>query len=253
VQVLILAAGYGTRLYPLTRDTPKPMLEVGGHPMIDHVMANLRGIEAVEGVVVVTNDRFHDRFRRWAQTSGWPWPVTVLNDGTTEDGDKRGAIGDVLFSVEEAGIDDDLMVVAGDNLVDFSLQGMVETFRKSGSNVIGVLRFEDESKLSKYGIVNIDEDGRVVEFQEKPDDPPSNLVAMGMYLFPRRKLDLIRRYLEEGGNPDEPGWYVTWLVEHDEVHAHVFEGRWFDIGDRDSLRRADRYVREQGLGPSTSD
>lgn len=253
MKALILAAGYGTRLYPLTRDTPKPMLEVGGVPMLDHVVARLCEIEEVEEVVVVTNDKFHDRFRRWAKESDWPWPVTVLNDGTTEDGEKRGAIGDIRFSIEAANIDDDLMVLAGDNLVGFSLRGMVETFQATGENVIGVLRFEDEAKLSKYGIVDVDDAGRVVEFQEKPDHPPSNLVAMGMYLFPGPKLPLIQRYLDEGGNPDEPGWYVTWLVENDRVRAHVFEGKWFDIGDKDSLEKADRYALEHGLGAAVED
>ncbi len=253
MKALVLAAGYGTRLYPITRDTPKPMLEVGGAPMIDHVLGRLRAIEELEGVVVVTNDKFHDRFREWARASEWPWPVTVLNDGTTEDGDKRGAIGDVQFSIEAADVDDDLMVLAADNLVDFSLQGMVDTFHETEDNVIGVLRFEDESKLSKYGIVETGEEGRVVDFREKPEDPPSNLVAMGMYLFPRRKLPLIQRYLEEGGNPDEPGWYITWLVENDRVQAHVFEGEWFDIGDKDSLEKADRYADEHGLGAAVKD
>lgn len=253
MEALVLAAGYGTRLYPITRDTPKPMLEVGGRPMIEHVLARLREIDAIDGVTVVTNDKFYGRFREWARESNWPWPITVLNDGTTEDGDRRGAIGDVQFSIDEGDINDDLMVVAGDNLVDFSLRGMVETFRETGENVIGVLRFDDESKLSKYGIVETDGTGRVVDFREKPDDPPSNLVAMGMYLFPRRKLDLIQRYLDEGGNPDEPGWYVTWLVENDVVYAHAFDGEWFDIGDKDSLERADQYAREHTLSSTLSE
>lgn len=244
MKVLFLAAGYGTRLYPLTRDTPKPLLEVGGRPMLDHLLEKVKELPDVDEVVVVSNDKFYDRFVDWAEARVAPWSIRVLNDGTTEDGDRLGAIGDVRFSIEQAGIDDDLLVLAGDNLFDFSLWDMVDTFLDVDENVIGTLRFEDESKLSKYGIVDVDQDGWVTDFQEKPEDPPSNLISMAMYMFPRRKLSLIERYLEEGGNPDEPGWFITWLVENDRVHAHVYEGNWFDIGDKDSLNKADAFLRE---------
>lgn len=242
MKALVMAAGYGTRLYPLTKDTPKPMLEVGDRPMIDHIVDKIEPVEDITELLLVTNDKFHDRFLEWKESREFNWPVTVLNDGSTEDGDKRGAIGDIHFTVREAEIEDDLLVLAGDNLFDFSLKDMVSTFDRVSENVIGVLQFDDESKLSKYGIVDVDEDGQVVDFVEKPDEPPSDLVAMGMYLFSGEKLSLIKKYLEEGGNPDEPGWYVTWLVENDTVYAHSFEGNWFDIGDKESLDEADEFL-----------
>ncbi len=124
---------------------------------------------------------------------------------------------------------------------------MVDTFKRERENVIGTLVFEDENKLSKYGIVDADESGEVMDFVEKPDEPPSNLVAMGMYLFPGEKLNLLDEYLNSGGNPDEPGWYVTWLVENDTVFAHQFEGNWFDIGDKDSLEKADKFLTENDI------
>jgi glucose-1-phosphate thymidylyltransferase len=247
MQALLLAAGYGTRLYPLTKDTPKPLLEVGGRPMLEIILQSVREVDEVVGVVVVTNDRFYEDFKKWVEDFDFSLPINVINDGTSKDGKRLGAIGDIKFSIEQAGIEDDLLVLAGDNLFDFSLQDMVDTFHEKNSNVIGVLEFEDESKLSKYGIVETNEEGRVVDFVEKPDEPPSNLVAMGMYLFPEEKLGKIDEYLESGGNPDEPGWYVTWLVENDEVYAHSFEGNWFDIGDKDSLKKADKFLREEGL------
>ena len=247
MKVLIMAAGYGTRLYPLTKDTPKPMLEVGGRPMIDHIVRKVEAVDDVDELLVVTNDKFHERFVEWEASRSFEWPVTLINDGSTEDGDKRGAIGDIHFTVNEADVEDDLMVLAGDNLFDFSLNDMVSTFREVQENIVGVLRFDDESKLSKYGIVATDEDGKVVDFAEKPDEPPSDLVAMGMYLFSGDKLNLLDRYLDEGGNPDEPGWYVTWLVENDTVYAHAFEGNWFDIGDKDSLEQADKFLENHSI------
>jgi len=247
VKALIMAAGYGTRLYPLTKNTPKPMLEVGGEAMIDHIVAKLEELKELDELLVVTNEKFHGEFVDRQNNREFDWPVTVLNDGSTEDGDKRGAIGDIQFTVEEMNLQDDLIVLAGDNLFDFDLNDMVRTFEDVSDNVVGVLRFDDNSKLSKYGIVDTGEGTRITDFQEKPDDPPSNLVAMGMYLFPGDKLSLIDRYLESGGNPDEPGWYITWLVENDTVHAHAFEGQWFDIGDKDSLEKADEYLRNHTI------
>lgn len=247
MKALLLAAGYGTRLYPLTKDRPKPLLEVGGRPMLDHIMDKVEEVSAVDEVFIVSNDKFYESFCDWANQRETGLPVKVINDGTSQDGTKLGAIGDIKYSVDEAGIEEDLMVLAGDNLFDFSLVDMVQTFDEKGENVIGALEFEDESKLSKYGIVDAAPDGQVVDFVEKPDDPPSNLVAMGMYLFPGEKLNLLEEYLQSGGNPDEPGWYVTWLVENDTVYAHRFEGLWFDIGDKDSLKKADEYVSKRGL------
>lgn len=247
MKALIMAAGYGTRLYPITKDTPKPLLDVGGRPMIDHVVDKIEAVDEVNELLVVTNDKFYDRFLEWKNETTFPWPVTVLNDGSTEDGEKRGAIGDIQYTIDQADPDDDLMVLAGDNLFDFSLTEMVDTFNRVEDNVIGVLRFDDESKLSKYGIVETDDRDRVIQFREKPDDPPSNLVAMGMYLFPEEKLRMVQDYLDDGGNPDEPGWYVTWLVENDTVYAHSFDGNWFDIGDKDSLEKADEFLESHSI------
>lgn len=247
MKALMMAAGYGTRLYPITRNTPKPLLEVGDQPMIDHIVRKVEQVDRVDELLVVTNDKFYGRFQEWRNNRDFPWPVTVLNDGSTEDGEKRGAVGDINFTVNQARLHDDLLVLAGDNLFDFSLKDLVETFDRVNNNVIGVLRFGDESKLSQYGIVETDKTHRIVDFQEKPEDPPSNLVAMGMYLFPEEKLSLIDQYLEEGGNPDEPGWYITWLVENHTVYAHPFEGTWFDIGDKDSLEQADQFLQEHSI------
>ena len=247
MKALLLAAGYGTRLYPLTKDTPKPLLEVGDRPMLDHICDKLEAVSELDEVILVTNEKFYPSFLSWSHAEDRPWPVTVLNDGTTEDGEKLGAIGDIHYSVREMNLQDDLLVLAGDNLFDFQLEELVRTHHEHGANVIGTLRFHDESKLSKYGIVDVDEEGKVVDFVEKPDDPPSNLVALGMYLFPGDRLKLLDEYLEVGGNPDEPGWYVTWLVENDRVVAHQFEGTWFDIGDRDSLEKANRYLDDHNL------
>ncbi len=247
MKALLLAAGYATRLYPLTEDTPKPLLEVGDRPIVDYIVEKLEQLGMVDEVLVITNDKFYKNFSDWSDSHDSPLKIRVINDGTTQDGTRLGAIGDIKFAVDAASVEDDLLVLAGDNLFDFDLGEMVAEFDKKAENMIGVLEFEDESKLSKYGIVEVDQNNRLVDFMEKPENPPTNLVAMGIYLFPGDNLGLLDDYLESGGNPDEPGWYVTWLVENHRVYAYPFEGLWFDIGDKDSLNKADRYLQSNSL------
>lgn len=245
MKVLLLAAGYGTRLYPLTRDQPKPLLEVGDQPMIDHLLDRLSDVSGISDVILVSNDRFAEDFSTWAREQNRPWPVSVVNDGTEHPDEKRGAIGDIQYVLDQKEIDSDLFVIGGDNYFEFSLRSMVETFRETGENTVGAILFDDREKCSRYGILDVNSEGIVNEFLEKPDHPPSRLVSMAMYLFPRNKLSLIEKYLEEGGNPDETGSYMEYLVECDHLRAHVFEGTWFDIGDRDSLERARTFVKKQ--------
>ena len=236
MRALILAAGYATRLYPLTKDRPKPLLEVGGRPMVDWILDRIREVEAVDEVHVVTNSKFAPAFRAWA-----PPGVVVHDDGTTSDDDRLGAIGDIAF-VDLAG--DDLLVIAGDNLFDFSLRDYVAFWRAKGrASAVALYDVGDPALASKYGIVELDEDDRIVSFAEKPEDPPTTLSATATYIFHRDHVALVPRYLEEGNSPDQPGRFVAWLQAREPVYGYRFAGEWLDIGDRDQLREADERAR----------
>jgi len=236
MRALILAAGYATRLYPLTRDRPKPLLEVGGRPLVDWILERIAEVSAIEEVHLVTNAKFAPAFRAWA-----PPQVVVHDDGTRDEDDRLGAIGDLAF----VGLDgDDLLVVAGDNLFDFSLRDFVAFWRGKGrASAVALYDVGGVELARKYGIVELDEQDRVVSFLEKPDDPPSTLAATATYLFHREHLGLVRRYLEEGNSPDQPGRFVAWLQAREPVYGYRFQGEWLDIGDHDQLRHADAVAK----------
>lgn len=239
LNALILAAGYATRLYPLTRDVAKPLLPVGGRPMVDHILDRVREVDAVEEIHLVTNSKFATAFRDWA-----PDAVTVHDDGTTSEDDRLGAIGDVRFVRDRTGRDDHLLVIAGDNLFDYSLREYVEWWRGKGeSSAVAVYEHPDRELVKQYGVVALDDDERIVDFVEKPFDPPSNLAATATYLFHREHAALIDPYLDDGNSPDQPGRFVEWLYRRVPVYGYRFRGEWLDIGNREQLLEADNRLR----------
>lgn len=239
MKALILAAGYATRLRPLTNSIPKQLLPVGGRPMVDWILDRISETSADE-VHLVTNARFASDFARWADGKG----VYVHDDGTTSNEDRLGAVGDIQF----VGLDDDLLVVAGDNLFDYSLADYEAYWRRTGGSCVAVLDVGDPELAKKYGIVDVDEDDRVVGFVEKPEDPPTTLCATATYFYDREHIRLISTYLAEGNPSDQPGNFIAWLHSRTPVYAYRFDGEWYDIGDRDQLLEADnRMRRRQGL------
>lgn len=239
MKALILAAGYGTRLYPLTRNKPKPLLSVAGQPMIEHILRKIENIKEIDRVYVVTNEKFAGQFRDWKDTYTGRKEIKIINDATTSDVDKRGAIGDMQIVIEEEGLNDDLLVVAGDNLFEFNLEGFVNFFREKGTSV-GLYDFQDREAVKRYSLVEMNENKRILNFQEKPSQPRTTLIAICLYLFPREKLSLISEYLKSGNNPDAPGFYIAWLQKREPVYGFVFKGKWYDIGDLKCYEEANR-------------
>jgi glucose-1-phosphate thymidylyltransferase len=239
VKALILAAGYATRLRPLTDSIPKQLLPVGERPMVDWILDRITETSADE-IHLVTNARFAPDFERWAEGKD----VRVHDDGTTSNEDRLGAIGDMHF----VGLDDDLLVVAGDNLFDYSLADYETYWREKGGSCVAVLDVGDPELAKKYGIVEVDDDDRVTGFVEKPEDPPTTLCATATYFYNREHAALVSTYLEEGNPPDQPGYFIAWLHKRAPVYAYRFPGEWYDIGDRDQLQEADnRMRRRRGL------
>jgi glucose-1-phosphate thymidylyltransferase len=235
---LILAAGYATRLQPLTDDMPKHLLPVGGRPMLDWVLDKLREA-GIADVQLVTNARFAAQFERWAEGKD----VHVHDDGTTSNDDRLGAIGDIRFVQEHAGIDDDLLAIAGDNLFDYSIGEMISFWRGKDGSAVAVHDVGDLELVRKYSIVELDADDRIVDFVEKPEHPTTTLAATATYLYTREHAGLVATYLDEGNPPDQPGNYVAWLCKRVPVYAYRFPGGWYDIGDASQLLEADNLMR----------
>ena len=246
MKAIIIAGGYATRLQPLTQDLSKCLLPVGGRPMVDWILDSLHGVGEIDEVHLVTNHRFAADFDRW---TGSKRGITVHDDGTTSNEDRLGAMGDVAFTIDRAGIDDDVLVVAGDNLFDYSLADFTSFWRSKGTaSAVAVLDVGDLRLASQYGIVDVADDERITSFVEKPADPPSTLAATATYIYHREHVPLVARYLDEGNAPDQVGSFIAWLHSREPVYAYRFAGRWLDIGDKQQLLAADNQLRrEQGL------
>jgi len=242
VKCVILAAGYATRLRPLTDDVPKHLLPVGERPMLDWVLDRVREVDDVGEVHLVTNSRFAPAFERWAGENG----VMVYDDGTTSNEDRLGAVGDLRLAIEEAGLDsDELMVLAGDNLFDFSLPRFVEWWRSrpQPASAVPLHDVGDLELATQYGIADTDADDRIVQFVEKPSYPSSTLASTLIYIVPPEHVRLVATYLDEGMSPDNAGSFLGWLAAREPVYGYRFEGSWYDIGDRAQLLEADNRLR----------
>lgn len=243
MNVLILAAGYATRLYPLTLTKAKPLLEVAGKPMIEWVLDNLAPIPDIDMVYVVTNNKFAADFQAWADGYVKRQPklhFKIVNDGSTSDADKLGAIGDINFVIKSEGIaGNDLIVVAGDNL--FSQP--VADFAKAAKGAAAVLAVHDVGDLEsvkKYNSISVDASGVITHFEEKPANPTSTLTGIALYYYAKETVPLFQTYVAEGNNPDQPGRFVQWLYTRKPVKTWLVPGTWFDIGSRETLEEANR-------------
>lgn len=235
-----MAAGYATRLYPLTKEYPKPLLKVKDKPIIDYIVDKLDRIKGIDEIIVITNSKFISRFRKWKLGSQSKKRLTLLDDLTRDQKSRRGAIGDLYFAVDKKRIKDDLLVIGGDNIFDGNLDRLLFFSRsKAGSPVVGVYDIRDVRQAKHYGVIKLDKKNRVLDFKEKPKKPKATLVAMCLYYFPKDKLGLVKEYMKNKKKEnDATGLYIDWLRKRVAVYGFVFHGRWYDIGDHKFYHRA---------------
>ena len=232
MEAVVLCGGYATRLWPITKYRPKMFLPIGDSTVIERIFADLEADDRISEVFVSTNERFADDFAEFLAETPYEKPTLSVEETTDED-EKFGVVGALAQLIDREGVDDDLLVVAGDNLLSFDLAEFVDFFEAKGTPTVAAYDVGSRDRASSYGVVALDGD-RVVDFQEKPDDPDSSLVSIACYAFPRAALPLFEDYLAAGENPDEPGWFVQWLVDRRTVDAFTFGGAWFDIGTPES-------------------
>ncbi len=223
---IILAAGYATRMYPLTLNFPKPLLEVGGKKIIDWLLDDISE-SGVNNIVVVTNHKFYDQFLAWAKTRN---NITVLDDGSTENDNRLGAVKDIEFAIEKANINDDLIILAGDNVLDFSFKGFIEFAKAKKTTCIMRHEQKDISKLRKTGVITIDENEKVIEMKEKPEEPKSNWAVPPFYYYTKEDALLVNEAIKEGCKTDAPGSFISWLINKRSVHAYLMPGKRYDVG-----------------------
>jgi len=244
---LILAAGYGTRLYPLTLDRPKPLVKVGGRAILERLLKKLEKIEACDEVYIVTNDKFYGMIAKWVRDRDFSIKLSVINDKTTSNEDRLGAIGDINLVLEEKNPNDDILIIAGDNLFEFDIADFVSFAREKEKLSIALFDVKDSELARNYGIVSINGDQKIRDFQEKPAKPESTLASTGIYYLAESKLPMLASYMKTALAKDAPGNFVKWVSEKDGAYGYVFTDGWYDIGDKKSLEKADIEYREKEL------
>ncbi len=239
MKLILTAAGYATRLWPLTKDTPKPLLEVKGKPIVDHIIDNVMQIEAVDAVYLVTNHKFAKNFAAWKKKIKHNVPITVFDDGTTSNDDRLGQIGDIYHVLKQAKVEDDVLIIAGDNLFNFSLLEAFNAFKKHGEIVNPLYDPKDIEVAKQMGTVVMDKNMLFTEFYEKVEKPKSTFCSQGVYFVPKARLNLFKKYVDEKHNADKMGYFMSWLLEKNvPVYGIVFDKGWFDIGWLEALEHA---------------
>lgn len=239
MKAIILAAGYATRLYPLTLNTPKPLIEVGKKKMVEHIIHKLEELDAVDEIHIVTNDKFYSNFKEWRKTFPSTCNIIIHNDKTKTNEDRLGAMGDVHFVMQSAKIDDDVIIIGGDNLFDFSLTGMYSLFKATKGPVVAARDLGDPVLLAKkFGTIEMDEQNKIISFEEKPEKPKSSLASTCVYMYTQEDMRELERHVKKEGIPDNTGDFVKHLMSVTQVYAYPFNEHWYDIGSHEQLDEA---------------
>jgi glucose-1-phosphate thymidylyltransferase len=245
MQAIILAGGYGTRLYPLTLNAPKPMIPVNGKPMIEYLVEKLNNIPEIWEIFVVSNAKFSHVFDEWATEKKFT-NVTIVNDGTESNETRLGPIGDLNFLMEKHTIDDDVLILWWDNLFEDDLSGIIGVFHERSVDVIGLYDVGNLELARQLGNVTLNENNVVTSFVEKPENPSSSLCATMIYALKKEHLKYIPILLEEGKRKDageiKAGELIAYVMKSEEVYGQTLQWKWFDIGTLDQLKKAEDWI-----------
>ena len=257
MKCLILAAGYATRLYPLTENFPKPLLEVAGKPILDWLIDDMNKTGLIDEYIVISNHKFAPIFNEWSKVKGQKQPssfvlrpssldIVVLDDGTSSNATRLGAVKDIDFAIDKLKLDDDLLVMAGDNLLDFSLEGFIRYAKEKNATCVMRYYEADEARLHKTGVAEIDADGRILSMEEKPANPKSHWCIPAFYYYTREDARLIKKGIASGCGIDAPGSFIAWLSTQTPVYTYEMPGKRYDIGTLESYEQ----VKATYTGPS---
>lgn len=241
MKAIILSAGYGTRLYPLTLNKPKPLLKVGGKSIIEHIIEKLDPIPSLNEIYIITNNKFFSHFQQWANNFNSEKIIKIINDNTTSDENRLGALGDIKFAITKENINEDILIFGGDNLFEDGLEPMHDFFKTKGTSVVGFNDVKDLEIAKRMGVALLNPNQKIIEFVEKPPAPKSTFVSTLVYFLKKEDLHLIDECLklEEGSKEVKAGELIAFMIKKTAIHGYVFNKRWFDIGNLEQLKQAD--------------
>lgn len=243
MKAIILCAGYGTRLYPLTLNQPKPLLDVGGKPIIEYIIKKIEEIKEVDEIFIVTNAKFSEHFTKFVNKFKSKKKIEVINDKTTSNEDRLGSLGDIKFVIKHKNIKEDILVIAGDNLFEFSLKDVFDLYKEKVKTIVALYDVKNRELAKQYGIVSIDKNNKMTHFVEKPTEPPSTLSSTGIYIYPKKVIKDLLEYGSHGENTDKAGNFLEWLYKKEDVYCYVSNKKWFDIGSFEQLDEARKSFR----------
>ena len=240
MKCILLCGGYGTRLYPLTLDRSKPLLPIANKPMIEHILEKIEKVGDIDEVLIVTNNKFFNNFRNWKRKFSFSKPIKIINDYTNTNEDRLGAVGDIYFVIKKENVEDDVFIVGGDNLFKFDLRKLVDFFKEKNSPVIALYDVKDKSiAAGRYGVVELDENNKIKNLEEKPKEPKTSLVSTACYILPEESIQDLKEFISQKEKSDNLGDFFNWLITKKNLYGLVYKEKWFDIGTRDQLKEAD--------------
>ena len=247
MKAIILAGGYAKRLWPLTKNKPKQLLLVGGRPIIEYIMEKLETQKEINKIIISTNEKFEENFKEWLLGYKSSKNIELIIEPTLSEKNKFGSVGALGYLIKKKSIDEELMIIGGDNLFEFALRDLINYYREKKGDVVALYDLKSIQKARSYGVAKVDEEMRIIDFVEKPENPPSTLVSTACYVLSQEGIRGILTYLNAGENPDAIGFFIKWLIKRERVFGFVFSGKWFDIGSLESLKEADLiYSKKKG-------
>lgn len=244
MKCILLCAGYATRLFPLTENFPKALLKIGGRPLLDYILDEVNSLEEVDEIYLVTNKKYTPHFTEWVNDKNNKKPIVVYNDNTTTNDNRLGAIGDIQFVIENAKINDDILVIAGDNLFTFKLKDFVR-FQKNKNESAVCVKEEDNETLKRLGVLTTDENLKIIGFEEKPAEPKGKYGAYAEYIYPKNIIPMFKEYIKAGNNIDAPGNFIAYLYKERPVYAYPFDGECYDVGTHEALAYVDNIYKDK--------
>ena len=236
MKCILLCAGYATRLFPLTENFPKALLTIGNKPLLDYILEEVNTIDEVSDIFIITNDRYYNHFEKWAKEKNNNKPIKVINDHTTSNDDRLGAIGDIMYVINENNIQDDLLIIAGDNLFTYKLKDVVNFYKEKNKTVLCAKKLNDINLLKRFAVAKVDENNKVIELVEKPSNPESNLGVYATYIYPKEIIKYFDEYKNGGNNMDSPGHFPQYLYKKEDVYVYRFKGECYDVGTHETLK-----------------
>lgn len=243
MKAIILAAGYATRLYPLTINRPKALITINGKPIIDYICDEIDTIDTIDEILVVSNHKFINNFLRWATKRAGKKNVKLIDDCSISEDDRLGAIGDIKYVLDKENIRDDVFIIAGDNFFTYKLIDFYNYFQNTKKDCIAVHEVDRIEDLKRMGVVKINDNAKVIDLVEKPENPKSKIAVYASYIFLKDTIQLFETYLREGNKPDAPGYFLAWLYLRKDIYAYSFVGECYDIGTHEALSEVRRKFR----------